>query len=314
MSNLFRCSSCGSPDVRLNKQNQYQCSYCGSLYVNKERALVYAAKEIGNNKIKILQVSAVILFIMLLSIAVYYVSGENSAGINQTVNDNSVSVNQDKEDSDKTAVDDSVVRQDVLTDNTPGAAKKAEAEVGPLAAVRDSIGGIYFSGFYQNIGEAVITYPKVTVVLFDKYGKELKRAAGYGTRSFLLPGEKTIVRVLVSGAPEYEKIKILYEPQPASKFTKLSRIKLSIVESKMNFSGRGRLDITGTVKNIDSKDCRMVKIEALVFKDGKVIGSGLIHIADDISPSETASFSMYIPSKIDEADSFVLDWQGTPAM
>ncbi|HRX15220.1 MAG TPA: FxLYD domain-containing protein [Spirochaetota bacterium] len=312
MSNLFRCSSCGSPDVRLNKQNQYQCSYCGSLYVHKERASVYAAKEIGNNKSKILLVSAAILFITLLSIAVYYVSVENRAGKNQTVNINSVSVNQDKEDPNKTTVDGSVARQDVLTDNTPGAAKKAEAEVGPLAAVRDSIGGIYFSGFYQNIGEAVITYPKVTVVLFDKYGKELKRAAGYGTRSFLLPGEKTIVRALVSGAPNYDKIEVLCEPQSASKFTRLSRIKLTILESKMNFSGRGRLDITGKVKNIDNKDCRMVKIEALVYKEGKVIGSGLAHITDTIRSSETATFSMYIPSKIDSADSFVLDWQGTP--
>ncbi|MDA3900737.1 MAG: hypothetical protein PF637_09500 [Spirochaetes bacterium] len=51
----------------------------------------------------------------------------------------------------------------LVFEDQPGAAPKVEARLDEFAPVVDIIGGIYFSGLYHNSGEAVITYPKVTV-------------------------------------------------------------------------------------------------------------------------------------------------------
>ncbi|MDA3900738.1 MAG: FxLYD domain-containing protein [Spirochaetes bacterium] len=150
--------------------------------------------------------------------------------------------------------------------------------------------------------------------MHDASGKILVSGYGYGTRSFLLPGEKTVIRALITKAPDYDHFTVEYTPKAPSVHTQVNRMKMAVISSQMEFSGNGRLDIIGTVKNNDNRNCSSFKLQALVYRDGNIIGSGLEVWTSNVAPSQQVPFSMYIPMAIDAADSYVIDISGEPAL
>lgn len=317
----MNCKKCGNGNLEGDENGILRCSACGALYDRYGNRL---RLPLGKNQIAALTIGGItlVLIILFLSTLFYFFTRKDNkekfyekpkAAAPITVPElplHNDEISVDSQDQNETAVS-SKADSGFYVNEGPESAPETQGTLTPLAPVRDSLGFIYFTGFYKNTGETPIVYPKATVTLYDSEKKVLATAFGYGLKELLFPGEETIVRVLVMGAPEYDHFETVIEATPPYRSTDLNRGTLKVEHAKMVFDGHGRLDINGTVTNTDLRKCTYVKLAVVIYKDKKIAGSGFVSLSDiKLEKNQSADFSIYVTGKLDRADSFVLESAG----
>ncbi len=312
MQKSITCPNCGSPASETDSDGLHHCLHCASVYTMKElrhppsfhrkAPSQLAGRPAQSRFVYRLAAAALAFALLLIGIAILFqrhpspAEAEIAASLAAQIDDRDTVLPQ---------------TQALHVDDTPGRAKTVSAELSTLVPLHDSIRGVYFCGLIKNTGEAALQYSKVAVKLFNENGVVLREGFGYATRDYLLPGEESIVIVLISNAPDYYRFTAATELREVSSLSKIERANIELSETKMNFSAYSRLDISGVVTNHDKRVCRLIKIVALVYKDGEIAGSGLLLSAKELKPGASLPFSLYITSLLDSADSMVLDYQAS---
>jgi|GEM_PF-4090470 len=305
MQKSISCPNCGSPVSEISESGDRICAHCATRYSDKQpekKILVVPAASASEKTRRLAALLVLVSFGVVAACAVWLALVVQNAPARREMMMSAL-----PEPVDEAAL--STERQLLIQDDTPGAAKKAAASVTTLVPLYDSIGSVYFAGLIRNTGEAALEFPKVTVTLFDATGKAVGDGYGYCTREQLLPGEESIVRVLIMNVPQFDRFEQGADVRPLSKYSTINRGEIELSQTKMNFSGGGRLDVSGTVTNHDSRICSSIKIESLIYKEGVIAGTGLSVISDELQPGQSIGFSMYITSEIESADSMKFDYQ-----
>lgn len=307
MQKSISCPNCGSPLAKKQANGLYRCEYCQSVYRWDDDGLSrmvrgFLAVQARPARLKIPQRLAAFAAAVILAVIgalVLLNSYRGSAARIEIAESNTARMRQQMLPQ----------TQAFYTDTKAAAAKRVEAELSQLVPILDSIGGMYFTGFMKNTGETVIDFPKAIVKLYDENGTELAGGYGYCTRDHLLPSEQSIIRVLIGNAPSYARFKAEVSVRAASPYLKIDRGEIIISDTEMNFSGNGRLDVTGRVRNMDKRRCKSVRLTAVIYKDGAIAGTGLTVMTDILSQGDSKEFSMYITGELDSADSMLFDYQ-----
>lgn len=311
----YRCSECGSRSLDPVDDTSFRCSYCGTVgYLPAEPRAPEPApvppaapapsphRTLALAAIAVLAVAAVVLGVFVIS-----GSGKRQTGSRRYVSRYSVGDNRAPLPPQK---------GQPMAEYGGGAVQKPlklSAEVTDLTARPDSIGNIYFVGIYRNTGEAVIDRPRVELTLLDSKDNKVAVATGHTSRAFLLPGEETPVKILVSRAPEYSSFKTRVEPK-APHYPR-RRLKLGF-DGVQIYPGRyGRYHIKGTVTNRDKKDARFVQIIVLVLDaDKKILGTTSGYLGQRrLAAGESAPFDLDLHQVDQVPASFRLDYDATEA-
>ncbi len=252
------CRQCGSHDIRQEK-GRYVCNYCGTGHYDAgARMLLESAVALFRNNTRIAAVSVTVAVVIVAGSVAFIV---NRQGPTTGKPDVVAGIPAEKPEKPVEAGKDAIEPE-----------KKVSADFSDISPLPDSIGNIYFVGMFRNTGETPV-YPRAEIALYDARGEKVAVARGYGIRSYILPGEKTPVSVLVQRAPAYKTVRSIGVPESPGYYPE--RPRLSFSKLKMN-SPAHRFDyhrVTGRVKNGSGKDARYVQVAVTAFdSSGRIIG------------------------------------------
>jgi len=135
-----------------------------------------------------------------------------------------------------------------------------QAELRNVGHGRTSIGGAYWLADYANVGEIAIERPRVSLSLFDASGARVGEQSGHARRDYLAPGMSTVILVLSSQPPAYERFELRpVQPRAARRSGETS---LPVTEFRIVDERFGR-QLVGTVKNDTEAALRFVRILAV---------------------------------------------------
>jgi hypothetical protein len=310
----FRCSECGSRELDPVDETSFRCSYCGTVgYLPKQPPAPQPAPPAPAapaSRRTLALVAIIVLAVAAVILGVFVVSGgseKRRSGTRRYVSRYSVGDNRAPLPPQK---------GQPMAEYGGGAVQKplkVSAEVIDLTARPDSIGNIYFVGIYRNTGEAAIERPRVELTLLDSKDNKVAVATGHTSRRFLLPGEETPVKILVSRAPEYSSFKAQVEPKAPHYPRRRPKLAFDGVQI---YPGRyGRYHIKGTVTNRDKQRARFVQIIVLVLDaKKKILGTtsgflGQRHLA----AGESSPFDLDLHQVDQVPASFRLDYDAMEA-
>ena len=147
-------------------------------------------------------------------------------------------------------------------------------------------------------------------VLYSQTHRKVAAGRGYGIRDFLLPGEETPVKVLVSRAPPYSTFEILLKPEKPFLSSNLKRAKMIFEKVKLTKGYYSGYDVQGEVRSGSVKAVRHLNIITLLYdRDNQIVGSGTGYIAEGVLHSgDYSPFSINITAVKGTPVSFKLDY------
>jgi len=170
---------------------------------------------------------------------------------------------------------------------------EARAEVSALTPLPDSIGNVYFIGYYKNTGTVPIWLPTVELTLWGEQSSKLAVADGYAPRHRLAPGEETPIRVLFSHAPaKWQRVTASVTPRAQTYGGPRPNLRFTAGQLQRDRLRGYRLE--GTVQNQDTWVARFIQVIVVVYdKEDRIIGMDSRFIdPQQLSPGESAPFAV----------------------
>ncbi|MCU0847621.1 MAG: TFIIB-type zinc finger domain-containing protein [Spirochaetes bacterium] len=288
------CRQCGSHDLKI-ENGKYVCNYCGIIqYEEVDEPGLYhsASKKITPNAVKVISAIATILLLAGIFVIILFSRREGPVTHPQAGTD--LGKPKGLEQSKEGSIEE----------------KKVAAEFINVSALPDSIGNIYFVGFYKNTGETLVL-PKAEIALYDSKGEKIAVAFGYGIRGYILPGEETPISVLVSKAPQYQEFKSIGSPEMPVYISKRPNMKISNLKlafPKLRFDHH---TLSGKIQNLDKEASYVQIAAALIDGNGKIIGYSSNFLGQTrISSGETAPFKISFYLVNGKPESFKVEYNG----
>lgn len=189
---------------------------------------------------------------------------------------------------------------------------EARAEVSALTPLPDSIGNVYFIGYYKNTGTVPIWLPTVELTLWGEQSSKLAVADGYAPRHRLAPGEETPIRVLFSHAPaKWQRVTASVTPRAQTFGGPRPNLRLTAgLLQRDRFRGY-RLE--GTVQNLDTCVVRFIQVIVVVYdKEDRIIGMDSRFIGQQqLSAGESAPFAVPMLQVRGRPHHYRLDYDAT---
>lgn len=289
----LHCKNCGGTDLKEIAPGRLQCAYCGTVQKKKDAQKTKAPSNIAISR-KLIPVIAAVVVVAAASIIVF-----------------SLLRQQPGEKGTATVPGDSTTSKSYQSDNVE-LAPRPEGEFSNISAVPDSIGNIYFMGIYKNTGKIALRKPEVSIVLFDENDRKIAAGRGFGQHNFLLPRERTPVKILIQKAPEYTRYEVVHEPDtPFS--TKQSHGKIGVQNGKLT-QDRYNYIITADVYNRDTVPLQYVNVRAVLFDDeGMITGMGDAYVSEKkLQPGDYSPIRIQIHTVKNPPRSFELFTSSLP--
>jgi hypothetical protein len=167
------------------------------------------------------------------------------------------------------------------------------AEVSALTPLPDSIGNVYFVGYYKNTGTVPITLPSVELTLWGEQSNKLAVAHGYAPRHLLTPGDETPVRILFSHAPaKWQRVTASVTPRAPTLGGPRPELRLTAGQLQRDRYMGYRLE--GTVQNQDTSVAQFIQVIVVVYdKENRIIGMDSRYTGQrELSPGEKTPFAV----------------------
>jgi hypothetical protein len=295
---IMICSQCSGNDFEKLSENIYRCKYCGTVRPLEKKKTDFTADKTGvpdtgvhRRQKKPLVIAALAGVVVAVTVLLYIVTMRGGSPSEEgTVSGEHQKIHQ-------------------YGSEAFDMESEPKGDFTEVSVVPDSIGNIYFVGFYKNTGKSPIRKPRVTVFLLSKEGSRIASGRGYGLRQFLLPSEKTMVRVLVRKAPVYSSYEIQHEPKRPYSFN-TRRPVLEFIGMKLARGRYSGYEVTGMCRNISEEKVKSIRVAA-ILKDGskKIIGfgSGIVD-AQYLNPGEESPFRVLIHTVTAKPASFFIDY------
>jgi len=288
------CRQCGSHDLKI-ENDKYVCNYCGIIQyeeVDEPAVLPTATKKFTPKAVKIISITATLLLLAGIIVIILF-SRRGGPVIPPTV-ETDLGKPRGLEQSKEGSIEE----------------KKVAAEFINVSVLPDSIGNIYFIGFYKNTGETPVL-PRAEIALYDSKGEKIAVAFGYGIRGYILPGEETPISVLVSKAPQYKEFKSTGTPEMPVYISKRPNMKitnLKLIFPKLRFDHH---TLTGKIQNLDKEASYVQIAAALLDGKGKIIGYSSNFLGQTrISSGDTAPFKISFYLVDGKPESFKVEYTG----
>ncbi|HQP47675.1 MAG TPA: hypothetical protein PKX12_03005 [Spirochaetota bacterium] len=299
------CPQCSGTLFKELSADEVQCEYCGTkFFLNesggslKKHGIVSGSGNKKNNRTAV-AVIAIILGLGLVSAIFSF--RDKQQGLQTTSGKlNSIS-------SGKSAVSSNTAESRLRSAYREG---DLRGSFSMISEIPDSIGNVYFIGFYKNTGREALNRPKITLVLYSPEGRKVASGYGYAIRSFLLPGESTPVRIIVRTPPRYSRYEVYDEPKPPYSFYRLNRGKAVFENVRIEAGRFSGYELQGSVVNKGSSVMRSIQLAA-VLKDsgGAITGYGSQFVAaPPLAPGNYAPFRIQIFRTIRKPVSWVIDY------
>lgn len=245
----MKCRQCGSNDIKKISENMMQCNHCGStIYIQNGNPIsgIFSQKS--------MRISFIFISLMIMiGLLGYLISNISISKSDHS--SNNIQINKDiKSNTSKNSIE-----------KLP----EPKGEFLNVSPVKDSIGNIYFLGIYENTGKIPIRKPEVTVTLHDAKGNKIAAGRGFGMHNFLMPQEKTPIKILIQDAPNYHSFRINQKAEPPfikqekQGVVEISEVKLKQDDYYYQFHAR--------VTNKDSVPLEYVQIGIVFYDDDKKI-------------------------------------------
>lgn len=189
---------------------------------------------------------------------------------------------------------------------------EARAEVSALTPLPDSIGNVYFIGYYKNTGTVPIWLPTVELTLWGEQSSKLAVADGYAPRHRLAPGEETPIRVLFSHAPaKWQRVTASVTPRAQTYGGPRPKLRFTAGQLQRDRLRGYRLE--GTVQNQDTWVARFIQVIVVVYdKEDRIIGMDSRFIdPQQLSPGESAPFAVPMLQVRGRPHHYRLDYDAT---
>lgn len=167
------------------------------------------------------------------------------------------------------------------------------AEVSALTPLPDSIGNVYFVGYYKNTGSVPIAMPSVELTLWGEQSNKLAVAHGYAPRHLLAPGDETPVRILFSHAPaKWQRVTASVTPRAQTFGGPRPELRLTAGQLQRDRYMGYRLE--GTVHNQDTSVAQFIQVIVVVYdKEDRIIGMDSRYTGQrQLSPGEKTPFAV----------------------
>lgn len=189
---------------------------------------------------------------------------------------------------------------------------EARAEVSALTPLPDSIGNVYFIGYYKNTGTVPIWLPTVELTLWGEQSSKLAVADGYAPRHRLAPGEETPIRVLFSHAPaKWQRVTASVTPRAQTYGGPRPNLRFTAGQLQRDRLRGYRLE--GTVQNQDTWVARFIQVIVVVYdKEDRIIGMDSRFIGQQqLSAGESAPFAVPMLQVRGRPHHYRLDYDAT---
>jgi DNA-directed RNA polymerase subunit RPC12/RpoP len=299
------CPQCSGTLFKELSPDEVQCEYCGSRFFLNEssgsltRHDVAADRGKQKNNRKAVTVIAIILGLGLAG-AIFSFREKPQGLRGPSGKLNSIS-------SGKSAVSSDTAEGRLRSAYREGDLKGSFSMV---SEIPDTIGNVYFIGFYKNTGREALNRPKITIILHSPEGRKVASGYGYAVRTFLLPGESTPVRIIVRTPPRYSRYEVYDEPKPPYSFYRLNRGKAVFENVRIEARRFSGYELQGSIVNKGGAVMRSIQLAA-VLKDGEgaITGYGSQFVAaPPLAPGDYAPFRIQVFRTVRKPVSWVIDY------
>lgn len=262
----MQCNQCGSNDLKKISDKKVKCNHCGSVIYLQERKL--AGNLLSNKVFRFI----IILSVFLLTTVIVGYLIVNLLTSFQTKSEQG----EVKSNSRSKAVSSKNVQ------NLP----EPSGRFTRVSQVNDTIGNIYFLGIYENTGDTPIRKPDISISLYSTNGKELASGRGFGMHNYLLPKEKTPVKILIQNAPEFDHFKIHQKAEhPFIKRSTQGKVK---IENDIMKEDRYFYNFTARVVNKETVPLKYIRIGIVLYnQEKKIIGIQTTYVKKkELDPAE----------------------------
>ena len=306
----LQCKQCSGTDFTKISGNEYQCNYCGTRELKwfQPDAVGAASKREARKFLPFVITLVTVIFFLLFSMIFYRSQSTKSPRspapskvVSKTADYTSDLDSQDAKVPPQKGQEFSVAET--------SQEKVLNGKFYNIQELPDSIGNVYFVGFFKNTGEGPIRKPLVVVDLYSAAGEKVGSGRGYGFHEFLLPGEETPLRVLVSSAPTYKKYKVKFKVQPPYRYVKMERPDCKVQKAKIETNKYGSKTLRGQVVNGSKRPMKFTQVAAILLDaKKKAIGYYTNYIADDeVAGGDYSPFSINLYSIKGKMSSFRLE-------
>jgi hypothetical protein len=173
----------------------------------------------------------------------------------------------------------------------PGVSATAEFELHGTRSGRQ--GTFYVLGYVKNTSPFPIRKPKITIVLRDEEGKEVRTKDGFGEDDVVEPGGRTAASVLVKDPPDHASFTVEVAPRRSDGVSNAVS-GLEVEAGEATPGSASSLDIAGRVHHRGSEPARFVRVRVLGFdSDDKLLGIYSSYVdGDRLEPGGSARFSV----------------------
>jgi hypothetical protein len=195
-------------------------------------------------------------------------------------------------------------------DDAPEIAPRAE--VSALTPLPDSVGNVYFIGYYKNTGTVPIAMPSVELTLWGEQSNKLAVTQGYAPRHTLGPGEETPIRTLFLHAPaKWQRVTASVTPRAQTFGGPRPQLRFTAGQLQRDRLRGYRLE--GTVQNQDTWVVRFIQVIVVVYdKEDRIIGMDSRFIGQQqLSPGESAPFAVPMLQVRGRPHHYRLDYDAT---
>lgn len=303
----LQCKQCSGTDFKKLSDNEYKCNYCGTVEMTW-----YAAGQFEHSKADKIKVLPFVLMIFgLIAVLLYSMFSVESPQISRPESKSEIQ-SFEKASSKLLKEDKTPIGSKEYNSDSIEKEKSLSGTFENISEIPDSIGNVYFIGFFKNTGEGVIRKPVVNILLYSKDGRKVAVGSGYGFHPFLRPGEKTPIRVLISKAPEYTRYEVKYKVKAPYRYTKLIRPKCEMKNAKIQAGKYGRREVAGELYNLSDQIIKYAKIAVVVYgEDKKIIGYYTKYLAEkELAGGDYSPFRISLYSVKKQPKSFQLFYTG----
>ncbi|MEM7179515.1 MAG: hypothetical protein AAF518_01275 [Spirochaetota bacterium] len=305
----LQCKQCSGTDFTKVTENEYQCNYCGTRELRWFQPDTFgaASKQEAKKFLPFALALLVIIGFLLFSTIFYrFQPTKDEIPSEPTV------VSKSSEHSSDLDTQDAKVPPQQSQEFSVQETEKDKPINGKFYNIQelpDSIGNIYFVGFFKNTGEGPIRKPMVVVELYSLAGEKVGSGRGYGFHDFLLPGEETPLRVLVSSAPKYKTYKANYKVEPPYRYMKIERPKCKVQKVQIQTGKYGGKTLRGQVVNESSRPMQFTQLAAILYDaKKKIIGYYTNYIpAKEVAGGDYSPFSINMYSIKGKMSSYRLE-------